>query len=89
MNYLVSMLENNSFDNIVHEHLEYYSLISLEKLLARHNLEIFDLEINGVNGGSIRAYIKHKEARFSISSKIQEIKENERQIGLNDIKTIY
>ena len=33
MNYLVTMLENFAFDNIVHEHLEYYSLQSLEHLL--------------------------------------------------------
>ncbi|NNL59620.1 MAG: methyltransferase domain-containing protein, partial [Nitrosopumilus sp.] len=53
MNYLVAMLENNSFDNIVHEHLEYYSLRSLESLLSKHNFEVFDVEINDVNGGSI------------------------------------
>lgn len=31
MNYLGLMIENNTFDNISHEHLEYYSLYSLEK----------------------------------------------------------
>ena len=70
MNYLGTMLENNSFDNIVHEHLEYYSLKSLENLLSRHDLEIFDAEINDVNGGSIRTYVKKKKAVFSITSNI-------------------
>lgn len=58
-NYLVDMLQNNAFDNIVHEHLEYYSLTSLEKLLTRHGLEVFDVELNDLNGGSIRTYIRH------------------------------
>lgn len=86
MNYLVTMLENNSFDNIVHEHLEYYSLKSLEYLLSKHNLEVFDLEINPVNGGSIRTYVKHKSAKFLITPKVIEVREYEKQIGLNSIK---
>ncbi len=60
MNYLGLMLENNTFDNISHEHLEYYSLLSLLNLLDKHNLEAFDVELNDVNGGSFRIYIKHK-----------------------------
>lgn len=59
-NYLCSMLKQNAFDNISHEHLEYYSLMSLNNLLKRHNLEIFDVELNDINGGSFRTYIKYK-----------------------------
>lgn len=58
-NYLPSMLQNNAFDNVVHEHLEYYSLYSLERLLQRHYLEVVDAEINDLNGGSFRVYVKH------------------------------
>ena len=58
-NYLASMLRNNAFHNIVHEHLEYYSLLSLENLLKRHQLEIFDIEEDGMNGGSFRTYISN------------------------------
>jgi NDP-4-keto-2,6-dideoxyhexose 3-C-methyltransferase len=60
MNYLGLMLENNTFDNISHEHLEYYSLLSLSNLLDRHDMEAFDVELNGVNGGSFRIYVRHK-----------------------------
>jgi hypothetical protein len=59
MSYLPSMLRQNAFDNICHEHLEYYSLSSLEALLNRHGLEVFDAELNDVNGGSFRVYVKH------------------------------
>lgn len=59
MAYLPSMLLDNIFDNICHEHLEYYSLLSLENLLARHNLKVIDVELNDVNGGSYRTYITH------------------------------
>ena len=66
MNYLGTMLEQNTFDNISHEHLEYYSLGSLEKLLQKHNLEVVDLEINDVNGGSFRTYIRHKGIKKNV-----------------------
>lgn len=62
MNYLGTMLTQNAFDNISHEHLEYYSLSALEFLLARHGLEVFDVEQNNLNGGSLRAYIAHAGA---------------------------
>lgn len=61
MAYLPSMLLDNIFDNICHEHLEYYSLLSLENLLERHELKVIDVELNDVNGGSYRTYITHKE----------------------------
>lgn len=58
MNYLPMMLRNLTFDNIGHEHLCYYSLRTLQRLLQSHELSIFDAELNSVNGGSVRAYIK-------------------------------
>ena len=58
-NYVGGMIKQNAFDNIVHEHLEYYSLASMEKLLSRHGLEVFDVDVNDINGGSFRTYIRH------------------------------
>ncbi len=63
MSYLPSMLAQNAFDNICHEHLEYYSMTSLRHLLARHGFEIFDVELNDVNGGSFRVYVRHLGSR--------------------------
>ena len=87
MNYLVTMLENNAFDNIVHEHLEYYSLQSLEYLLNKHNLEVFDIEQNNINGGSIRVFIKFKDCKkISISERVNSVREYETKIGLDNQK---
>jgi len=65
MSYLPLMLEQNAFDNICHEHLEYYSVHSLRNLLKRHGLKIVDVELNDVNGGSFRVYIRHQDAEES------------------------
>ena len=86
-NYLVKMLTQNAFDNIVHEHLEYYSLLSLQNLLDRHGLEVFDLELRDLNGGSFRTYIAYKNTR-PVSLAVYEQIELEKLISL-DRKKIY
>jgi hypothetical protein len=90
MNYLGLMLENNTFDNISHEHLEYYSFLSLNNLLKKHNMEAIDVELNDVNGGSFRIYIKHKESKLKGSEgsreRLEKIVKSEIKMGLNDKK---
>jgi SAM-dependent methyltransferase len=51
MSYLPLMLQQNSFDTICHEHLEYYSLAVLEYIMKASGLRIFRAELNGINGG--------------------------------------
>ncbi|MBI5401680.1 class I SAM-dependent methyltransferase [Candidatus Wolfebacteria bacterium] len=94
MSYLPLMLSQNAFDNICHEHLEYYSLLSLENLLKRHNLEVFDVELNNVNGGSFRIYIRHNNGGKSIkilegaNKRLNSLRDQEKNLGL-DSRKIY
>ena len=62
MSYLPLMLKTNELGNVCHEHLEYYSLQSFEYLLHLHDFEVVDMELNDVNGGSMRAYIRNRHA---------------------------
>ncbi len=62
MHYLAGMLEANAFDAICHEHLEYYSLLALESVVERAGLRVADVETNDINGGSIRAYVVHRDS---------------------------
>jgi NDP-4-keto-2,6-dideoxyhexose 3-C-methyltransferase len=96
---LVSMLKTGDFPNLCHEHLEYYSLSTLKSLLAQHSLEIFDLEYNKVNGGSLRVYVQHKDYRAIAPNVFNALTDEEdymKSIGnpadyfntrINDIKT--
>jgi C-methyltransferase-like protein/methyltransferase family protein/putative zinc binding protein len=59
LHYLPMMLEANAFDAIVHEHLEYYSLAVIERLIGEEGLEVVSAELNDMNGGSIRLFIGH------------------------------
>jgi SAM-dependent methyltransferase len=82
-NYLVAMLKQNAFDNIVHEHLEFYSLLALENLLERHGLEVYRVEQNTINGGSFRTYIQHKGVRL-VEQSVIDMREEEQQLKLDD-----
>jgi hypothetical protein len=62
LHYLPLMLEANAFDAIVHEHLEYYSLAVIERLVGEEGLEVVSAELNDMNGGSIRLFIGHQGA---------------------------
>ncbi len=85
-NYLSTMLEHNGFDNIGHEHLEYYSLGTMQVLLARHGLEVFDVETNDVNGGSFRTFSCHKGKR-PIGNSVTRMKEYEARLSLSEQST--
>jgi NDP-4-keto-2,6-dideoxyhexose 3-C-methyltransferase len=78
-NYLPAMLENNGFDNIGHEHLTYYSLGTLARLLNAHDLEIFHVETNDVNGGSFRSYVCHKR-RFPVRESVGKMEQYEKHL---------
>lgn len=50
--YLPSMLKATAYDTICHEHLEYYSLTTVREILDRAGLQIVDVQLNKINGGS-------------------------------------
>lgn len=62
MSYTPLMVRQNAFDNICHEHVAYYTLRSFEKMILRYGLQIVDVRLNNVNGGSFLAFIQFKEA---------------------------
>lgn len=87
-NYLVGMLEQNAFDNILHEHLEYYSLSSLEYLLDGHNLKVVEVEERAINGGSFRVYAVFKSNKtLKDSLRLKKMREKEKEMQLNKILT--
>lgn len=58
--YLLDLIKKNQFDTIYHEHLSYFSLNPLLKLADDSKLEIFDLQRNNLDGGSLRLFFKKK-----------------------------
>lgn len=80
-NYVGGMLAQNAVDNICHEHLEYYSLYSLQNLLKRHEMEVYRVEQNDLNGGSFRTFICNNGAR-PVERSVSELERREDIEGL-------
>lgn len=97
MSYLPLMLQQLAFDNICHEHLEYYSLASLKFLLEKHGLMIVDCLLNDINGGSFRIYIRHSNANPSSFAnapqrdvaryRVESILSHEKTLKLDEVET--
>lgn len=58
--YLPTMIDTLGFDTICHEHLLYLTLTDINHLCKVSGLEIFDVILNDVNGGSFRVFIQKK-----------------------------
>jgi SAM-dependent methyltransferase len=89
--YLPSMLAVNSFDTICHEHLEYYSLAVLERLFGECGLEVVDVHLNDVNGGSFRLCVAHQgrvKPSREAAIRVQELRVSEFELAL-DTDTPY
>ncbi|HET9430643.1 MAG TPA: class I SAM-dependent methyltransferase, partial [Chitinophagaceae bacterium] len=90
MSYMPRMLELDSYDTICHEHLEYYSLAVLEKVMAMAGMKIFKIAFNEINGGSIRCYVtKIGNGRFDNDADrkfIAEIRQKEFDLELDTDK---
>tara|TARA_Y100000310_G_scaffold121149_1_gene119959 strand:+ start:470 stop:1756 length:1287 start_codon:yes stop_codon:yes gene_type:complete len=84
--YLPSMLKQNAFDTICHEHIEYYSLSTIQYLLSMFDLEIIDVYLNDTNGGSFQLYASHK-GNHAIDDdsleRIQTLIDGEFELGLD------
>jgi SAM-dependent methyltransferase len=61
MSYMPAMLTMNSYDTICHEHLEYYSLAVLERIMKDASLKVVNAVQNDINGGSIRCHVTHAD----------------------------
>jgi SAM-dependent methyltransferase len=86
--YMKSIMENLAFDQIYHEHLLYYTLETIEKLLNRHGLEMFDAYLAPIHGGSVIGYIGHKGTRPPTAQLIK-MRQEEFKDGCNTIEAYH
>lgn len=92
MNYLLSMIQNCAVDNICHEHLTYFSLTSFRWMINKIGLEVVDVELNNVNGGSFRVYIKKTplqkdDVTGDAYERVKTQLELEKDFGISKIET--
>jgi SAM-dependent methyltransferase len=86
--YMKSILDNLAFDQIYHEHLLYYTLRTVRRLLARHGLDLFDARLDPIHGGSIVGYATHA-GRRPASDRLRELTAREDASGCNDLPAYH
>ena len=84
--YLVNLIQKLEFDTVYHEHLSYFSLIPLIRLMDEFNLEIFDVKKQKVHGGTIRVFVSEKN-NFKKTINFEKMIKFEKEFGINEIQT--
>ena len=85
---LLECLKKVAYDQFYCEHLYVFSTISLQKILDKFDLEIFDIENISTHGGSNRYFIKKKQNKFyNIKKKVKDEINKELRYGLNNFAT--
>lgn len=85
--YMPTMLEQNAYDTVCHEHLEYYRLKQIKWMTDRIGFKIIDIEFNDVNGGSFCVTVAKKNSSFQENSKlIEKLLREEGNKGLSSLK---
>lgn len=86
--HVISLMENNLFDTIYHEHFSYFSFTTVEKIFAKHGLTLFDVEEIPMHGGSLRIYAKHVEDRTKpVAESVNEFRNREQDERIGNLET--
>ncbi len=84
--YLLNTLKDLTFDNIYHEHYNYWSLTSLVSFFKRIDAKIYRAEKINTHGGSIRIYIK-KNQNIKVEKSVDRLLTEEEKFGIKNYKT--
>ena len=78
--YLLNTLKDLTFDNIYHEHTNYWSLTALEMFFNNLGCKIFDVERINTHGGSLRVYVS-KNPNVKIETSVSQLIQIEKDFG--------
>ena len=84
--YLLNTLKDLTFDNIYHEHYNYWSLTSLINFFKKFKVKIFKIEKINTHGGSIRVYLSKNE-KIKLDKSIIKTLNEEEKFGIKKYKT--
>jgi hypothetical protein len=85
--YLPDLIDQLQIDTIYHEHLRYYTVVSIEALLNSGGFDLIKVQKIGSHGGSVRIWAARK-GTMPVDASVAEFKEKEKNTGINDGKFI-
>ena len=83
--YILDTIKDLTFDNIYHEHVNYWSVTSLNNFFNNLGYRIYKVEHVDTHGGSIRIYVGDKS--FKLDDSVNNFLQQEKNFGLLDINT--
>jgi len=84
---LLECLKKNTYDQFYNEHIYVFSLIGIESILKKHDLEIFNVQNLKIHGGSNRYFIKRKMNKIPINLSVRINRKKEINYGIKSIST--
>jgi len=84
--YLLNTLQDLTFDNIYHEHYNYWSLTSLVNFFKQFKTKIIRAERINTHGGSLRVYIK-KDRSSKVEQSVEGLLKKEEEFGMKKYET--
>jgi hypothetical protein len=84
--YMPTMLEQNSYDTVCHEHLEYYGMHQIKWITDRADLKIVDVEFNDINGGSFSVVAAPATSKYPVFLGLNAILSRERDLSLDQLQ---
>jgi hypothetical protein len=84
--HVLRLIEENQFDTVYHEHFSYFSLYTVALILARHGLDVFDVEELPTHGGSLRVFARHHDSLTNpVTPAVKDLLVREEDFGLTDV----
>ncbi len=84
--YLINTLKDLTFDNIYHEHYNYWTLTSLVNFFDNLNAKIVKSELVDTHGGSIRIYVKNNK-KAKVEKSVRQMLKEEEKFGVKKFET--
>jgi len=86
--HLMRLMAENQFDTIYHEHFSYFSLFTVERIFAAHELTIVDVDQLDTHGGSLRIHARHAgSGAVDVSARVLAVRAAEESAGLRQLET--
>lgn len=83
--YLTSLVTNNQFDTIYHEHFSYLSLTAVQNIFHSLGLKVFEVQVLPSHGGSLRVFACHADSERLTDVSVGEFLAHEAQHGVLDM----
>ncbi|MDT8909828.1 class I SAM-dependent methyltransferase [Amycolatopsis sp. PS_44_ISF1] len=83
--HLLTLIQDNQYDTIYHEHFQYYTVESARRALATGGLSVVDVERLPTHGGSIRLWARPAEVAGEPSTRVADLLAREKAAGLHEL----